>query len=120
MKPRLEELEYRIAIMLRWGVVLSGALLLIGWILHFRYSAVSLSEFTTYQSVPLLEELSNLTQDPSGLFSLAGLTVLISLPLLRVLATGYLFWKQGERVLAMTAALVFVTILVSCALGLEI
>ena len=118
----LEDLEMRIAKLLRQGVIVSGVFLLVGWMLQIKWAGNPLLPFHNYQAEPLLQslQLNWLAGDWALLISYFGLFVLISLPILRVLLTAILFFKQGDKVLASVATFVFVAILASCLLGFEI
>lgn len=118
----LENLEMRIAKLLRYGVIFAGALILVGWMLQIQFTSNPFLNFHDYHGLSLLENfeaaLSN--HNWAQLISYAGLFVLILLPILRVLMTGILFVRQNDPIMAGLAFFVFVTILVSCALGLEL
>lgn len=117
-----ENLELRIAKVLRLGVLVSGFFLLAGWI-GLAFGGVPESEDAhVYRQVPFSSELHAAIAhgDKARLLCYAGLFILISLPLLRVGLTAILFWKQRDRVLAAVATFVFVAIIFSCALGLDV
>jgi uncharacterized membrane protein len=119
---KLLSLELRISLLLRWGVLLAGAFMLIGWASMLDFTQNPLAAFQDYKSESLHESLLNaLTQNQWGLLiAYAGLTILISLPLLRVLMTAVLFVKQKETVLAAIAFFVFATLILSFSLGIEL
>lgn len=115
------DLELRIAKLLRYGVILSLILLVIGWTGQI-FQGHELSMFQTYQLTSLKQNLlSALNQQHYFLLiSYLGLGVLISLPIIRVFFTGVLFIKQKEKVLAGLAFFVLLALLVSFSLGIEI
>lgn len=121
-EEELYSLELFISRLLRKGVMLAGALLLIGWITQIQFTGNPLAEFQNYQASSLAEHLRLIwEQRQVGLMvSYLGLAVLISLPMLRVFLTAFLFLRQGERILAAVATLVLVLLLISFSLGIEI
>lgn len=117
----LENLELRIAKVLRIGVVISGLLMLTGFVMQFRWSANALFNFTTYDPIPFIDllEMNFKWKRIGPLVSYAGLIALISLPLIRVILTTYLFIRQKEYLLALIAFVVFVGLITSMALGIK-
>lgn len=117
----LETLELRIAKVLRIGVIFSGLLMLTGFIMQFRWSANALFNFTVYDPIPFVDllEMNFKWQRIGPLVSYAGLIALISLPLIRVILTTYLFIRQKEYLLASIALVVFIGLMTSMALGLK-
>lgn len=117
----IEVLELKIAKFLRVGVIVSGILMLIGFTLQFKWSGNSLFNFTVYDEIPLkdLLEINFHRGRWAPLISYSGLIVLISLPLIRVLLTTYLFIRQKEYPLAIIAGLVFIGLMLSMSLGIE-
>ncbi len=118
----LQSLELKIAKFLRWGVVFSGVVLLIGWIMQFKLSGDPFFTFQTYDQIPFLDLLKHHIQHRnwSHLISYAGLLMLISLPLIRVLLTAFLFIKQKDFILALIALVVFLGLVSSMFLGIEL
>jgi uncharacterized membrane protein len=118
----LENLELKIAKLLRYGVIFAGILIFVGWMLQIQFTSNPFVGFHDYHGLSLLESFDTAfaTQNWAQLISYAGLFVLISLPILRVLMTAILFVRQNDPIMASLAFFVFVTILVSCALGLEL
>lgn len=116
----IEVLELRIAKLLRVGVIISAILMLAGFILQFKLSGNALFNFTIYDEIPLADLLEfNFRKKNWGpIVSYSGLIVLISLPLIRVLLTIYLFIRQKEYPLAMIAFLVFTGLMISMSLGI--
>ena len=119
---KLEALELRIAKLLRLGVIVAGALMLVGWLMQVQFTSNPFLDFQQYVNIPLSVGIAHdwETANWAALISYAGLLVLISLPILRVLMTAILFTKQGEKVLASVAFFVFTAIIVSCCLGFEL
>ncbi|KYG65126.1 hypothetical protein AZI87_11185 [Bdellovibrio bacteriovorus] len=118
----LNRLEYRISQLLRSGVLFAGIFLLVGWLWMWWKGEQSLSSFTEYQPTSLFENLqwALLMQDRAMLISYAGLIVLVSLPVLRVFLTGILFIKQKENKLALMAFTVFIILIGSFFLGIDL
>lgn len=118
----LERLELKIAKLLRYGVIVAGVLIFIGWMLDIQFEGNPLLAYHTYESTALQTQLhfAWLTGNHAELVGFAGLFILISLPILRVLLTAILFTKQKDYWLAGIAYFVFIAIAVSCALGLEL
>lgn len=119
---QLLSLELRISLLLRWGVLLAGAFMLIGWITLLDFSQNPLAEFHEYKGEGLKQSLQTALDNGQWglLVAYLGLALLISLPLLRVLMTAVLFVKQKERVLAAIAFVVFATLILSFSLGIEL
>lgn len=120
MIDSIETLELRIAKLLRVGVIIAGLLLLAGWLMQVKFSANPFFNFQTYDEISLIElfnfHLKN--RQWGALVSYAGLMVLISLPLLRVILTTYLFLRQKEYHLAIIAFIVMIGLVVSMSLGI--
>ncbi|QDK45765.1 DUF1634 domain-containing protein [Bdellovibrio sp. ZAP7] len=118
----LHDLELKISKMLRSGVYVAGMLLLIGWLWQLFNSGDTLDNFTTYESRSLFETIhwAVVMHDRPLLISLAGLVVLVLLPITRVFLTGVLFVKQKDRVLAVMAFAVFACLVASFFLGIDL
>lgn len=116
------KLELKISHLLRWGVLLAGVFLLLGWVRLLDFSQNPLLAFHDYHEQNLRESLHlALEQRQWGLLTAyVGLGLLISLPLLRVLMTGILFLKEKERLLAALAFFVFFLLVLSFSLGIEL
>lgn len=115
-------LELKISKLLRAGVLLAGALMLVGWMSFLDFSQNPLLAFHDYKNESLLQSLQQAlqSQDWGVLLAYAGLVILICLPLLRVLLTGILFIKQKEKLLAFIAFFVFAILILSFTLGIEL
>lgn len=116
----MENLEMRIAVLLRWGVIGAGILLALGIFLHPMMGANAFGIFHEYHQRTLMESVETNSLTASQMAAYAGLFWLISLPLIRVALTSFLFWRQKEKVLSIMAFVVLGLLLLSCALGLEI
>lgn len=119
---QIEKLELKISYFLRWGVIISGTLMLIGLSLMLFETGESFLGFKIYSEISFKQTIlmSWDSKDYAKLISFSGLIVLISLPLLRILLTAVLFFKQKELVLASIATGVFFTLIASFFLGLEL
>lgn len=120
MSIKIEDVEVKIGRFLRGGVLFAGAVIALGWLLNFSWSEDIFTKYRTYDPIPLQNFVQYYyNQGEWGyVLSYLGLGILISLPLLRVLLTGLLFLRTGERVLAAIAALVLVGLIVSFSLGI--
>jgi uncharacterized membrane protein len=115
-------LEIRISKMLRYGVILSGIFMLLGWATQIQFSGNPFVAFHEYHPVAFVASIQQmyLGAQWGSLLSYLGLLILIGLPTLRVLMTAVLFVRQRDFVLAAVAAFVLVILLTSFSLGLEI
>lgn len=121
-KDSLHELEIIISQVLRGGVLFSGLFLLAGWLWMWFRDGDNLHSFTSYEPRPLLENVqwAMVMNDRALLLAQFGLVVLVCLPLVRVLLTAVLFLKQKDKGLAFMALAVFVTLVGSFLLGVEL
>jgi len=126
-EDELLSLEMKISRFLRWGVLVSGAVMLVGWTgtlvrIHAGWAGNPYAIYETYHSSPLVQEIASDFQAGSWpmLLSYLGLAVLIALPMTRVFLTMVLFFKQKEKTLALVASIVLLLLLLSMGLGLEI
>ena len=115
----LMKLELKISHFLRWGVLISGLVMLIGWGSHVSWAGNPFLRFQTYQEMSLKRQITQAWGNGEWgvICSYFGLFLLISLPVIRVLLTAILFFKQKERVLGLIALLVLFSLGVSFALG---
>lgn len=118
----LHALELKISKMLRSGVYIAGALMTVGWIWQWFNEGDTLSNFQTYEPKSLYETLhwAVVMQNRPLLISMAGLAILVLLPITRVFLTGVLFVKQKDRVLAVMAFAVFTCLVASFFLGIDL
>ena len=118
----IESLELEIAKFLRGGVFTAGAIMAVGWIWKTKWAGNPFFTFEVYDQIPLMDMLKNALyrKDYGILISYAGLLVLISLPIIRVLLTAILFIRQKEFALAGIAFLVLAGLSVSILLGIEL
>ncbi len=118
----LHDLELKISKMLRSGVYIAGMLLMVGWLWQLYLNGDTLGDFKTYESRSLVETIhwAVVMHDRPILISMAGLVVLVLLPITRVFLTGVLFVKQKDRVLAVMAFAVFTCLVASFFLGIDL
>lgn len=118
----LQKLELKISRFLRGGLFFAGMMLVVGWVgMLFRHGD-NLSTFNQYHQQSLWENLqwAFVMNDRSMVLAYGGLLVLVLLPVLRVLMTSFLFIKTRERLLAVMAFTVFLTLIASFFLGIEL
>jgi len=115
-------MDLMISHLLRAGVVIAGVLLFVGWVWELKAKSFSLESFKTYQAQSLIDSIHGAlaTQNIAALVCYAGLIILVCLPLSRVLMTGILFIRDKDYALAVMALVVFVALVGSFSLGLEI
>ncbi|CAN5424929.1 hypothetical protein BH10BDE1_BH10BDE1_04490 [soil metagenome] len=122
MDDEVYSLELFIAKFLRYGVLVAGALMLFGWMSEISFKTDTFSHFATYHDVRLFPTLRALIETSRWglLTAYAGMFVLISLPLLRVLMTLVVFLKKKDYALAAVSTLVLAGLFLSLLLGFEI
>ncbi len=119
---RLFSLELFIAKFLRYGVLLAGGLMFIGWMMQIDFQHDTFAAFKQYQHLPLTQALdAAFANHAYGLLvAYLGLFVLIALPILRVGLTAIVFIIEKDYALAACAALVLSGLALSFALGYAI
>ncbi len=119
---RIFNLELFIAKFLRYGVLLAGLLIFVGWMSQINFQNDVFANFTHYQPQPLIETLRGLiAQNAWGLLTAyIGLIVLIALPLSRVALVAFVFFAERDYILAACALLVLFGLGLSFFLGFEI
>lgn len=117
----LNRMELKISKFLRLGVFISGMIILIGWIMSFKPSSNPFDALQTYRSFNLLDSLQMhfILQNWGMIIAYVGLSLLISLPVLRVLLTTILFMKQKEKTMALIGAIVLIGLILSFSFGIE-
>jgi uncharacterized membrane protein len=121
MRPDLIKLELFIANLLRKGVFIAGFLILVGWAFQINFTQNVFLSFQQYNNVTFIENLNALitARDWPKIIAYAGLIVLICLPIIRVLATGFIFAKQKNYRLLSLVGIVFVGLVLSVFIGFE-
>lgn len=117
----IENLELKISKFLRYGVIFAGIVILIGWITMFKFSNTFYT-FRFYDKLPFIDIVPfYVYRERWGiLLSYVGLIILISLPIIRVFLTAFLFIKQKEYILATIAIVVSIALIFSMFLGIEL
>ena len=117
----IESLELKISKFLRVGVLVAAAFMFVGWMMQFKLTANPFFNFSTYDQIPFVDMIQHhiMRKNYGALISYTGLIVLISLPLIRVALTGFLFLKQKEFILAGVAFLVLFGLIISFVFGFE-
>lgn len=118
----IESLELKIAKFLRVGVAVAGGLMFVGWCFQIKWSGDPFFNFRIYDQIPFKDmvEFAIYRKQWGILISYTGLVTLISLPVIRVLLTTYLFLRQKEKILAGIAAVVLLGLILSMTLGIEL
>ena len=119
---QLESLELKISKFLRYGVLVAGFFMLVGWLSQLVFHGSAFETLKTYHVMTLQETLlqAYAHQAWGEIISYFGLFLLISLPITRVFLTAVLFIKQKEYLLAGIAGFVLVALIVSFSLGIEL
>ena len=122
MEKDVYALEMFIAKFLRYGVLFAGLLMLCGWLTQISFTADAFAPFHVYHDAPLFRTIAELIEAQRWglLTAYAGMTVLISLPLLRVFMTFAVFIKKRDYTLAAVSAVVLFGLGLSIALGFEL
>jgi len=111
-REQSRQIEARIALILRTGVISAAALLTVSlpWIVvrdgSRRASALSVGE--ALRRLPAL--------DPRGLAAL-GVIILVATPILQLLASAFLFWRKHDRLYLGFTVLVCVIVAVGALLA---
>lgn len=118
----MENLELKIAKFLRYGVIVAGVVIAVGWIMAFDPSQNPLTSLSTYSRIDLFTqlELAFMDQNFGKLISYIGLGILISLPVIRVVLSTFIFLKQKEFLMAGIGLAVMIGLLVSFSFGIEL
>lgn len=120
--PSIESLELKISYFLRYGVFTAAGFLALGWFGRLLTTEGSLDHFQIYEpeSLKILIQKALSAHDYAMLSATLGLTILISLPIIRVFLTAYLFLKSKDWYLAAMAIFVFAVLSVSFLLGIDL
>ncbi len=118
----MNPLELKISRFLRVGVLVSVFFMLIGWLSSFQLTANPYSHFSLYETSSPAQNVALAFQSRSWgiLCSYVGLSLLISLPVIRVFLTALLLVRTKEYALAFIALAVLLSLLLSFSLGIEI
>lgn len=118
----IHKTELMISKFLRGGVSVSGGCLLLGMIGEVWIHGTSLEGFKQYSRIPLIESINwaVFLGNRYAVITYLGLIILVSLPVIRVFLTAILFFKQKEKILASVAMVVFIALIGSFFLGIEL
>lgn len=118
----LESLELKISKFLRFGVIVAGVFMFVGWMGQLAFQGQSIELLKTYHAISLEETLRMALEKKAWaeLIAYLGLFILIALPIIRVFLTAFLFVKQKEYILAGIASFVLIALIVSFTLGIEL
>lgn len=117
----LETMELKISKFLRLGVIISGIIILVGWMMSFKPSNDPFINLQSYSNLNLIDSLQMhaILQNWGKLITYLGLSILISLPVIRVFLSVILFIKQKEKIMALLGAIVLIGLILSFSLGIE-
>lgn len=117
----IETMELKISKFLRWGVLISGVVITIGWLMSFKADSDPFEPLRTYRSYSLIDsiQMNALLENWGKIIAYLGLTFLISLPVIRVFLSIILFIKQKEKTMALIGAIVLIGLMLSFSLGVE-
>lgn len=121
MSNNVEQMELKISHFLRWGVIASGLIIALGWILSFKADADPFAPLQTYEHLSLWQsiKISVLLENWGKLIAYVGLGMLISLPVIRVILSIILLLKTKEKTMALIGATVLIGLILSFSLGVE-
>lgn len=119
---QLVDLELKISHFLRKGVFSAAVLMGIGWLINAINNTGGFEHLKTYQKISFLSSLNQAlaTNAYGSILIYAGLIILISLPIIRVLLTAILFFKQDDKILSYIAFFVLLILMLSFVLGFEL
>jgi len=117
-----EQLEKRVGNLLRFGVLLSAAVVVVGAVMYLIVHGSQQTNYTQFRGEP--EQLSNVRSIVIGALHgrsrdiiQLGLLVLIATPVARVILAGYAFMRQRDRLYVVVSAIVL-TILTLSLMGI--
>ncbi len=122
MEKDVYVLELFIARFLRYGVLLAGGLLVVGWLSQINFSQDTFAQFQVYHETRLLDLIREVWSERRWglLTSYVGLLVLISLPMIRVLMTFAVFLRKRDYALAFISMIVIFGLTLSVVLGFQL
>lgn len=117
----INTMELKIAKFLRGGVILSGIIIAIGWAMSFKAASDPFIPLQTYSHLNLVDsiQMQAILQNWGKIIAYFGLTILISLPVIRVFLSILLFIKQKEKAMAILGTIVLFGLILSFSLGIE-
>ncbi len=113
-----EKLERLLGNLLRIGVLLSAAVVLVGGIFYLAYQGTHIPHYRVFQGEPTgLRSVSGIIRDALGLQSQGviqlGILILIATPIARVLFSVWAFSRERDRTYVLVTAGVFGLLLFS-------
>ena len=99
-------------------MLVAAVFIFIGWMSQISMTENPFEKFHTYQKVSFFTVA--LSGGWTEVLSYAGLFILISLPIIRVLLTGILFLRQNEKAMGTMAFVVLALLLLSFVFGIEV
>jgi len=117
----INTMELKISKFLRGGVILSGIIIAIGWAMSFKGDTNPFTPLQTYSPLNLVDsiQMQAILQNWGKIIAYLGLTILISLPVIRVFLSILLFIKQKEKAMALLGFIVLLGLILSFSLGIE-
>lgn len=117
----IDKMELLISKFLRFGVIVSGLIILSGWLMSFEADRNPFTSLQSYQYFSLINSLEmNLILNKWGkVISYLGLMMLISLPILRVFLSMILFIRHKEKMMAFLSLIVFIGLILSFLMGID-
>lgn len=118
-KTNTYDFEFKVALFLRYGILCVALILFVSWIFSINFKENVFLDYQNYKEVSLISTLQDVWNNKqwSLLLSYFGLSVLILLPLFRVLMTCLLFAKQKEYIMTTLCFIVLLSLLFSFYLG---
>lgn len=117
----VNDLEIKISKVLRVGVLISGLIIISGWLINTIEDGSSLFIFKDYDQLDLSTQVAIAYKNKQWgiLTSFFGLATLILLPVVRVALTSLLFFYQKETKIGFISLLVLTLLFISFYLGLN-
>ena len=117
----INKMELLISKFLRLGVIISGLIILSGWLMSFEADKNPFISLQSYQHFSLINslEMNFILNNWGKVISYLGLMILISLPVLRVFLSTILFIRQKEKMMAFLGTVVFIGLILSLFMGIE-
>ncbi len=117
----INKMELLISKFLRLGVIISGLIILSGWLMSFEADKNPFISLQSYQHFSLINslEMNFILNNWGKVISYLGLMILISLPVLRVFLSTILFIRQKEKMMAFLGTVVFIGLILSFFMGIE-
>lgn len=117
----MNTMELKISKFLRAGVIFSGIIICIGWGMSFKADSNPFIPLQTYSHLNLVDsiQMQAILQNWGKIIAYFGLTILISLPAIRVFLSILLFIKQKEKAMAILGMIVLFGLILSFSLGIE-